>query len=262
MELALIGSAPLSAQVSAFVYAGYPGEPALGPPTFMHRFSAAVNPEAPISHHWLDSTHTSYGVLTSGLVVGRWKAEASAFNGREPDQFRWNFDPLRLDSWSARLSCNPLEALALQLSYGAIHAPEALQPQVDVHRYTLSATVDRALPPGHWQGTLAWGQNRQLPGSRSNAWLLESALTGGHHTFFVRAERAGKDELLTAGPQSGQLIEVNKLSVGYLYEFGLARHLALGFGALLSGYALPAALQTAYGSHPGSYMLYSRLALR
>ena len=35
------------------------------------------------------------------------KIEGSAFNGREPDQFRWDFDPPRLDSYSGRLSLNP-----------------------------------------------------------------------------------------------------------------------------------------------------------
>ncbi len=169
MELAASANLPLSERTSAFVYAGYPGEPALGPPTFMHRYSAYGKPEAPISHHWLDSSHTSYGVFTSGLVSGHWKTELSAFNGREPDPFRWNLDPLRIDSWSGRLSWNLLSSLALQLSYGAIHSPEALEPEVNVRRSTISAVLDRPLSPGHWQTTLAWGQNRVAPGAASAA---------------------------------------------------------------------------------------------
>jgi len=261
MELAVSGSLPLSGRASAFVYAGYPGEPALGPPTFMHRYSAYANPEAPISHHWLDSTHASYGVFTSGLVLGRWKSELSAFNGREPDPFRWNLDPLRIDSWSGRLSWNPLASLALQLSYGSIHSPEALEPEVNVRRYTVSAVLDRPLPPGHWQTTLAWGQNRASPGMTSDAWLLESTLGYAHHKFFARAESAAKDELVVAGALSGRLFNVAKFTAGYLYEFRLAPHLNLGFGALLSGYSLPGALQGEYGSHPDSYMLFTRLNL-
>ena len=262
MELAASASLPLSERTSAFVYAGYPGEPALGPPTFMHRYSAYANPEAPISHHWLDSSHTSYGVFTSGLVSGHWKTELSAFNGREPDPFRWNLDPLRIDSWSGRLSWNPLDSLALQLSYGAIHSPEAIEPGINVRRYTISAVLDRALAPGHWQSTLAWGQNRASPGANSAAWLLESNLGYAHHNFFARAESAGKNELVIAGALSGRLFTVTKFSAGYLYEFRLARHLNLGFGALLSTYALPAALVVEYGSHPRSYMLYTRLNLQ
>ena len=97
MELAGIYSVPVGAGMSVFGYVGYPGEPALGPPTFMHRFSGMDDPAAPIAHHWLDSTHITYGVLTAGFVDGDWKIEASAFRGREPDQFRWNFDPVSLD---------------------------------------------------------------------------------------------------------------------------------------------------------------------
>ena len=68
----------------------YPGEPALGPVTFMHRFSGMNDPEAPIGHHWMDSTHVTFGVLTAGYVYDRWKIEGSLFNGREPDRYRWN----------------------------------------------------------------------------------------------------------------------------------------------------------------------------
>ena len=67
-----------------FVYAGLPGEPALGPPAFMHRASGVRIPEAPISHHWLDSTHITMGVVTLGVQQGAWKFEVSRFNGREP----------------------------------------------------------------------------------------------------------------------------------------------------------------------------------
>jgi hypothetical protein len=44
MELAGIYSAPIADTTSAFLYLGYPGEPALGPPAFMHRFSAMDDP--------------------------------------------------------------------------------------------------------------------------------------------------------------------------------------------------------------------------
>jgi len=261
MELALTDSMAVSANASVFIYAGYPGEPALGPPTFMQRFSALANPEAPIAHHWLDSTHTSFGVLTSGVVIGAWKAEASAFNGREPDQFRWNFDPLRLNSYAARLSWNANQAVALQLSYGSIRSPEALEPEVNQQRYTVSAVVDHQLSIGHWQGTFAWGQNQQSTGATSNALLFETALQHQRHTFFARAENADKDELLLTGPLLGQSFNVSKISIGYLFDINIARHLSLGVGALASGYLLPTAIHAEYGAHPNSYMLFTRLSL-
>ena len=68
------------------------GEPALGPVAFPHRVSAMPNPLAPITHHWFDATHIAYGVVTGGVYGNRWKAEASLFNGREPDENRTDFD--------------------------------------------------------------------------------------------------------------------------------------------------------------------------
>src|SRR4029079_5514565 len=65
------------------VYGGPAGEPAPGPTPVPHRASSGSNPVAPISHHWLDATHISFGVVTGGVAGPRWRAEASAFNGRE-----------------------------------------------------------------------------------------------------------------------------------------------------------------------------------
>ena len=103
MEMAASYSRKLSAKDSAFLYLGLPGEPALGPPAFMHRLSAMDSPEAPIGHHWMDSTHVTFGVVTAGLVHGPWKLEGSGFRGREPDQKRYDLESPRLDSASVRL---------------------------------------------------------------------------------------------------------------------------------------------------------------
>src|SRR6185437_13173452 len=77
MELAGSYSRRLGDQSSVFLYLGYPGEPALGPPAFMHRASGVDDPAAPITHHWLDSTHVSFGVATAGVVLDDWKLEVS-----------------------------------------------------------------------------------------------------------------------------------------------------------------------------------------
>src|SRR5262245_12966917 len=165
---------------SLFLYGGLPGEPALGPPAFMHRFSGVQIPVAPITHHWLDSTHITYGVLTGGAVVDRVKVEASSFRGREPDEDRWNIESTKLDSHSFRLSVNPTDRWALQLSYGRIHSPEQLEPDVNQDRVTASALYDGTWgDTGRWEGTVAWGQNRNDPGHRLNAITAEGALQSG-----------------------------------------------------------------------------------
>jgi len=118
MELAAIYSYQFAKTSSAFLYAGLPGEPALGPPAFMHRPSGLDNPEAPITHHWLDSTHITFGVVTAGVVLDQIKLEASTFRGREPDQHRFDIEAPNFDSYSARASWNPTKELSMQLSWG------------------------------------------------------------------------------------------------------------------------------------------------
>jgi hypothetical protein len=262
MELAGVVSVPVGEKKSLFAYVGYPGEPALGPPTFMHRFSGMDDPAAPVTHHWLDSTHITFGVVTLGFADETWKLEGSLFNGREPDQNRWDFEPLRLDSASVRFSYNPTQNWALQASYGYIHSPEQLEPGVDQHRITASASYNMPFDNGNWQTTLAWGRNSLEPGPDLNAFLLESAVSWGRHTVFARAENAQKNELFEPpSPLAGKVFSVSTLSVGYVYDIPLAEHLKLGLGAMGSIYDLPATIQPFYGASPNSYMLFTRLKL-
>ena len=188
MEAALTYSVDISSHQSVFAYGGLAGEPALGPPAFMHRFSGMDDPEAPLTHHWLDSTHITYGVVTAGYVWDRVKLEASGFNGREPDQYRYDVELRRFDSYSARLSYNPTRDLALQISSGRLASPEQLEPDISVHRTTASASYNRMLATVQWQTTVAFGRNAPDIGAASDAWLLESALiVSDAHTVFGRA---------------------------------------------------------------------------
>ena len=264
MELAGVYSRPLTERVSGFVYIGWPGEPALGPATYMHRASGLANPEAPIGHHWLDSTHITFGVATVGLVSGRWKLEGSSFTGREPDEDRYDLDHPRFDSWSARLSFNPTPDWSLQVSHGHLKSPEALEPDVDQDRTTASATYNRALSGGNWQTTLAWGRDALDGRPATDAFLLDSALSLGMHTLFGRLEAVDKDELFAATPRSplaGRAYSVTKASFGYFISLPMAKHLALDLGGLVSRYDLPRALAPVYGD-PTSVMLFSRVRIR
>ena len=263
MEMAATYSVAVSEHDSVFAYAGLPGEPALGPPAFMHRFSGIDNPEAPITHHWLDSTHIANGVVTLGYVRGDFKIEGSVFRGREPDQFRYRIEPGALDSQSMRFSYNPTANWSLQVSHGRIKSPESLEPGIDVRRTTASASFNYRLPGGLWQTTAAWGRNTNSPGKSLEGYLVESAASlAGGHTLFGRIERVAKDELFTGdAPQAGQSFTVGKLSLGYIHDFSVASHLKLGLGALVSAYAIPNSLDSVYGSHPASYMVFARVKL-
>lgn len=263
MELAASWSASLGDDGAAFAYFGLPGEPALGPPAFMHRLSGAELPEAPISHHWLDSTHIAEGVSTLGVARGPWKLEGSVFTGREPDQHRWDIEPPKFDSHSGRLSWNPGRDWALQASYGRIESPEGLSPETDQRRFTASASVNTHLGGGLQQTTFAFGRNDNAPGRILDACLLEAAARwADKHTVFGRAERVEKNELFAHGdPLHDGVFTVGKLSLGYRFDFARVKHGRWGVGALASAYALPAALRPAYGRAPVSFMLFVRAKL-
>jgi hypothetical protein len=245
---------------SAFLYAGLPGEPALGPPTFMHRISGQDIPAAPISHHWLDSTHVSFGVVTAGFIWDAVKIEASAFRGREPDQHRFDIEKPWLDSFSGRLSWNPTSDLALQASWGHIKSPEQLMPNVDENRFTLSAIYNKAFEDANWATTFAWGRKMNRPGNRLNGFLLESAYTlSKKHTFFARAERVDEDELFEHEEAlPAPIVTVNKFTLGYVYDIEIGDHLKLGVGALISKDIAPRPYNHAYGGSPTSFMTFLR----
>jgi hypothetical protein len=270
MELAGSYSYKLSPTSSLFVYAGLPGEPALGPTAFMHRTSGMDIPEAPITHHWLDSTHITFGVVTAGLVLDKWKIEASAFRGREPDQHRFDIEEPRLDSYSARLTWNPIRELSLQVSGGHLHSPEQLSPEVNEDRITASATYTQPFGQNNlWSTTFAWGRKMNHPGNTLDGFLLESEIIFNRtYTLFMRGERVAEDELLEnvleSMPDIGTrmpVFTVNKLSIGGIYDIPLADHLKFGIGGLVSKYSLPSALKAFYGSDPTSFMIFLRLKL-
>jgi hypothetical protein len=263
IEAAVTYSLNLPGRSAVFAYAGIAGEPALGPPAFMHRFSGMDDPEAPLGHHWLDSTHVTYGVVTAGYVWDRVKLDASTFNGREPDQNRYDVELRRFDSYSARLSYNPLPDLALQVSHGRLASPEQLEPNVAVHRSTVSASYNRMLALVQWQTTLAFGRNAPQPGTSSDAWLLESELIlADVHTFFGRAEHVAKGELFSPGQALyGQTFTVNSLSLGYIYDFTRLAQSRIGIGGLVTVYRYPSMLDATYGSGPVSAMLFLRVKL-
>jgi hypothetical protein len=262
MELAATYSHALSANSSVFVYGGLPGEPALGPPTFMHRTSGMDNPEAPISHHWLDSTHITFGVVTAGLVVNDWKVEASAFRGREPDQYRFDIERPALDSFAGRVSWNPTRELSLQVSYGHLTSPEQLAPDVNEDRVTASAIYTVPFGDGNlWSTTLAWGRKMLGPGGSLDAYLVESsAILKNNVTLFMRAERVAENELThDISGLEGRTFTVDKVSAGGIYDFLRTDHVKVGLGGLVSRYGIPDDLKAAYGRDLTSYMVFGRL---
>jgi hypothetical protein len=251
MELAAEYDRPLNGSLRWQVYGGFAGEPALGPVAYPHRISAMPNPLAPIAHHWLDATHITFGVLTAGVYNARWKAEGSVFNGREPDEHRWDMDLAPLDSFAGRLWFAPSPRVVLQVSAGHLTEAEPSHDaggRVDVNRVTASMTYHHQAKPGRLlASTVAWGLNSE-EGEASNALLLESTLTlDERHTWFGRFEAAGKSAHDLDVDDSDNVFGVAKLQAGYVRYLKSWRGLTPGLGGGLSAGIVPNALEPAYG---------------
>jgi hypothetical protein len=249
---------PLDGENSLFLYAGYPGEPALGPAAFPHRVSAMDIPDAPITHHWLDSTHITFGVLTAGFVHDDWKLEVSQFTGREPDQYRYDFDPIRLDSTAARASWNPDPHWSLQVSWGHLNSPEELTQNINENRTTASATYVTKLGGGRFATTLAWGLKQESNGADLNGALLEGEYQLDPWTVFARTEWEQNNELDALERQRS----VGELTFGAIHDWPMAEHFKLGLGALYAFDFTPSAIFPAYGDNPHGFMGFVRLATR
>jgi hypothetical protein len=269
MEIAAEYQHALRGNVRWQLYTALSGEPALGPAAFPHRLSAAGNPIAPIAHHWLDATHISFGVITAGVFTDRWKAEASAFNGREPDEQRGDIDLARPDSVAARVSLMVSPSLVLQLSAGHLEEAEVLGslPRTDVRRTTASASYHRPARRGTpygagnaWATTFAWGMNVEPaspahPASTSHAVLVESSYAPNtSDTLFGRLEVAGKPADALHVHDSRGVFTVVKLQLGYTRDVIVRGGARIGIGATMSASGVPLSLAPRYGGRiiPGA----------
>lgn len=241
------------------VYVAPSGEPALGPAAFPHRLSAMDNPAAPITHHWIDSTHISFGVLTLGLSQREWQLEGSWFNGREPDEHRWNFDRIKLDSYAARLSWNPTSQWSGQISGGYLKSPEELHPEESVHRYTASVTYSQKMgESGYLAMTAGLGQNR-ISGDDSHGLFAESNWSNGALTFFGRAEYVQKTGEELDLPPAHAKWDVTQLSIGASHELVRNKPYQAALGASITYSFAPSELRQRYGDHPIGYWVFVRM---
>ncbi len=270
MELSAQYTLPLGERGSWFTYFGYPGEPALGPPAFMHRPSALENPSATLAHHLQDSTHISFGVLTTGFTYRWFKLEGSIFNGREPDENRYDFDAHKWNSRSARFTFSPNQNWSAQVSYGFLRSPESQEPAADIRRVTASLQYNRPFNRGSWASAIIWGRNHvSEPGEikNLNGYTAESTVNFLDKNYlYTRLELVDKDDLLrTSDPALLGIVPHHPVFRIGAYTFGGARDLwntgkvSLAVGGDLTFYSKPSILDRLYGGNPVSWKVFFRL---
>ncbi len=260
MELAAKVEVPIAGDLHGFVYGGPVAEPALGPSAFMHRTTAKYLPLAPITHHWFDSTHITFGVITAGLNTAHWQLEGSAFRGREPDQHRWDIETPKLDSWSVRATWNPSQYWSAQVSYGWLKSPESLEPGQNEARTTASVQYAR----GGFSALVGYGVKNRLPGRALSAWLGEANWDiGRHHSVFGRVENLANDELFPnpLDPLHDRKFRVTRAELGYAYRIPVGDKASIALGGTGFVIAKPAALDAAYGKLPAGWTGFVKVSL-
>ena len=271
MELAALYDYKLNERTLLSLYVAPMGDPAFGPPAYPHRSSASEDPIAPLGHHLEDSTHIASDVVTVGITHRNFRLEASGFHGREPDEYRWDIDSGKVDSWSTRFTFNPRQNWSFQYSITQLHSPEALAPFEDIRRMTASLMYNRPIHNGNWASMILWGRNQSLQdGNVGNAYLAESTLRFlNRNHVWARMENADRtNELLLgenplpAGFIERYLTRVQAYTAGYDREFGHIPHISPALGAQVMWYGVPNALKRTYGSHPVGLAVFLRMRVR
>jgi hypothetical protein len=271
MELAALYDYKLSDKTALSFYAAPVGDPALGPPAYPHRASASEDPIAPLGHHLEDSTHIANEVITAGITHKFFRFEASGFHGQEPDEYRWNIDSGKIDSWSARVTVNPGQNWSFQYSIGQLSSPEALNPLEDLRRMTASLIYNRPMHDGNWASMILWGRNQSLQdGNVGNGYLLESTLRfHNKNNVWARLENVDRTNELLLGENplpSGfaerYFTRVQSYTAGYDRDIGNLKHLSTALGAQAMWYGVPDVLKSTYGSHPFGVVGFFRVRVR
>ncbi|MGB8478027.1 MAG: hypothetical protein WCE63_04200 [Acidobacteriaceae bacterium] len=268
MELAALYDWQLSKQtLLSFSFAPV-GDPALGPTAYPHRASAMENPVGALGHHQEDSTHISNDVATVGVTYKIARLESSGFHGREPDEFRWNIDQGKIDSWSTRLTVQPGQNWSAQYSYGRLTSPEQLFPDENQARTTASVMYNRPFKTGNLAATVVWGRTRSIPDNgKENSYLLEATLQFLKRNYvWTRMENAGRSNELLIGENplppgftESPLTHVQAYTFGYDREFNFVPHLASAIGSQFTVYGVGAPLQPIYGADPIGVNVFVRL---
>jgi hypothetical protein len=262
-ELSIAYTHMLSKDADLTAYLGYPGEPALGPVAFMHRNSALNNPDAPLSHHWQDATHITFGVATLGLRYKIFKFETSSFTGREPDENRYDLDQARFDSYSYRVSCNPNSELALQVSQAFLKGPEGADPGVDIKRTTASVIHNLALSRinRYLVTSFSWGLNES--DHKEHSFLMEPTLQLDRTAIYGRYEWIQKsaDELDLPHFNNGHeaIFKIQAFTLGVNHVLIRKKGNNIAFGVQGSVYIADQSLESLYGKNPLAGEIYIRL---
>ena len=150
------------------------GDPALGPVAYPHRASAMELPQAPISHHWQDSTHIADEVVTWASLQES-EARSQRLLRDRAGENRWIIETGPINSWSTRCGSFPGRTGRARSLFGRLAHPEELKPGDQV-RVTASLEYTRPMNGASWSSSLIWGRTHSTATLRNlnPTWLNPS----------------------------------------------------------------------------------------
>jgi hypothetical protein len=203
------------------------------------------------------------GVVTAGFTRDKFKFEASAFNGTEPDENRWVNDRFKLNSFSGRFSFNPAKEWSFQISHGYLKHPERAEPDLKVIRRTTASALYQKLwgDRRSFAGAFVWGRNSSDQGN-GNSFLFEGNYEFHKNSVFGRLEQVQKNahELVLDEPHPAGNLWVGAYSIGYVRDVVQGKGLDVGLGGMTTVNTNPSSISSFYGGTThGGWQMFIRL---
>jgi hypothetical protein len=227
-----------------------------GPVAFMHRASARDNPDAPLGHHvGQDVGHISSTVLAASLALGAFGAEASAFNGDEPQPTHVDLPLGPVNSGALRLSYALRPGHRIAASIARVHQQDELFPGSRTAMRAGASVQNRwTMGRGTLDHSLIFGSIARAPvGVTLHSLLDEGTFARGAQDWWWRAEllqRLPMELALPIGatPGANDARWVSALTVGYTHWLRPGEMVQAALGCAVTVDSLPRAWANAYGS--------------
>ena len=156
-----------------------------------------------------------------------------------------------------------MQNLALQFSHGYLKSPEALEPDLKLHRTSASAIYNQPLgPDANWSNSFVWGQNNATNEGKTQSFLVETNYQRGRNTIYARWERVEKSghELVLDEADHSRIFPVSAYSIGYVRDLTHGRGIDVGLGGQFTINDMPDYLERYYGNDlPYSFEVFFRI---
>ena len=237
------------------------GEAVIGPVPFMHRETAAGNPDAPLGHALQDGFHDASTVFGIGYQIAHTTVEATAFSGQGVS---WPLPLHSPDSYGVRLNQDVDDHVSVGASFADVLLPDDVGGAE--HNQFISGwlTTSHLIDANTLKSSLIWGRARAGHGPALNSFLAEAVYQWGANEFFGRAEvlqiTPAQLNLVTASG-SADPNWVKALTVGYERTVFENDGFSLRAGGSYTQDFVPAEFQPTYGSDPRGIKVYVRMQL-